>query len=119
MLKTGNIKELTHDQFLCFLLIYASNLDYVFSDTEEAFILKRFRQETFDEMNELFNENTDYSCLKIIMYHKKAYFNTQEKLNNIMALLNEVFAADGDVSRIEKNFLPFFIKMKDLDVYES
>lgn len=119
MQSSGRHIRLSEDQFMCFLLIYASHLDYVFSETEEQFILKRYDRALFDEMNELFHANTDYACLKIILSHKKQYFDTEEKFDSIKSLLHEVFAADGDVSRIEINFLPFFTKMKDLDVYES
>lgn len=99
-------------------MIYASHLDYVFSENEESFILQRFDRSVFDKMYELFNQNNDYNSLKIILSHKQEYFSSDSQLNEIFELLNKIFAADGEVSRIEKNFIPFFLKMKDLDVHE-
>lgn len=100
-------------------MIYASHLDYEFCENEESFILKRFDKSVFDKMYELFNQNSDYNSLKIILSYKQKYFSSDSQLEEIFALLSEIFAADGEVSRIEKNFIPFFLKMKDLNVHES
>jgi len=108
-----NIK-LEEEEFICFLLIYAGHVDYDFSKHERQFILERFDSRLFKKMEKLFHDNTDYSCLQIILAHKEYYFNSQEQLDKLISHLHEIFEADGEYSRIEKNFLPFFLKMIDL-----
>ncbi|MGA0256708.1 MAG: hypothetical protein ACO3MG_02615 [Saprospiraceae bacterium] len=118
MIQPGKTTALTKEEFLCFLMIYASHLDYELCENEESFILKRFDKSVFNKMYNLFNSNNDYKSFKIILSHKQDYFSNASQLKEIFELLSEVFAADGEISRTEKIFIPFFLKMKDLDVYE-
>jgi len=110
---------LNEEEFLCFLLIYASYIDYEFSKTEKDFILSKFDEVTFNRMEELFQSQGDYACLQIILSHRSFYFHTEEQLESLISLLKTLFAADGHYSSIEKNFLPFFLKMVDLKSNES
>ena len=110
---------LSKEEFICLFLIYASHIDYDFSKWEEQFILERFDKSVFVRMKKLFNTQTDYASLQMILQHKPYYFNTTEQLNELIEYLHGIFESDGDYSRIEKNFLPFFLKMLDLYNHES
>lgn len=101
----------TEEEFLCFFLIYAGHVDYEFSDEERNFILSRFDASLFERMEKLFNNYNDYTCLKIILAQRDKHFNTQEKLDKLIEMLKSIFNADGNYSRLEQNFLPFFLKM--------
>ena len=111
--------KLSKEEFICLFLIYASHIDYEFSDTERNFILERYDEAVFNKMQKLFNEQTDYATLELILSHKEFYFNTTEQLNTLVENLHGIFEADGEYSRIERNFLPFFLKMIDLRNNES
>jgi hypothetical protein len=103
--------QLSKEEFLCFLMIYASHVDYEFSQTEKDFILSHFDESMFLRMEKLFNDKGDYACLQLILAHKRLYFNNEKQFNELVELLHKLFEADGDFSRIEKSFIPFFEKM--------
>jgi hypothetical protein len=109
-----NIK-LNKEEFIAFVLIYASHIDYEFSENEISFIRERTSDNVFDNMIKLFQLNGDYTSMKIILSHKEEYFCTKEKQNQLYQMLIDLFKVDGEYSRIEKNFLPFFKKMIESD----
>ena len=108
-----NFTKLTFREFEIFLLIYASHIDYEFSDKEKKFIMERAESYTFQNMLDLFLNNGDYACMEIILQHKEAYFSTEKEQNALFHLLIELFKVDGNYSRIEKSFITFFEKMID------
>jgi len=111
--------KLTKEEFLCFLLIYASHIDYVFSEAEKKFILHRIPSKVFNKMEILFHSKGDFACLQLILAHKKYYYINSNQLEGIIEMLHDIFKVDGEYSRIEKNFLPFFLKMIEMDRDES
>lgn len=108
---SANLPQLSKNEFEVFLLIYAAHVDYEFSEEEIAFILKKTDQDTFDRMNDLFNNIADFTSLKIIIIYKNLYYKTKAEEDRILELLTELFTVDGDFSRIEKVFVPFFKRM--------
>ncbi len=119
MIESDIENRLTKEEFVCFLLIYASHVDYVFSDAEMNFILKRCPSEIFNKMEKLFQSKGDFACLQLILAHKKFYYYNTNQLDEILELLHGIFKVDGEYSSIEKNFLPFFLKMTEMDSNES
>lgn len=111
--------DLDEKEFLCFLMIYASHVDYEFSQFEEKHILSHFDDDIFDRMKSLFFDQTDYDSLQLILAHREKYFNSNAQLDHIREMLHDLFNSDGEYSRIEKNFIPFFLKMIDINKYES
>ncbi|MBT8233330.1 MAG: hypothetical protein HKO66_14200 [Saprospiraceae bacterium] len=111
MLNTASEQRLTFQEFKTFILIYAAHIDYEYSENEISFILSCSHQDVYERMLELFKVKNDYSCMKLILSHRSDYFDTKEKQESLFNLLVELFKVDGDFSRIEKNFLPFFQKM--------
>jgi len=115
MSSTPNNIKLSKEEFIAFVLIYASHIDYDFSDKEVEFIRERTSATVFDKMLNLFELNGDYSAMKIILSHKEEYFCSGDKQKQLYKMLIDLFKADGEFSRIEKNFLPFFKKMIESD----
>lgn len=107
--------KLNKEEFIAFVLIYASHVDYDFSENEVLFIKERTSKNVFDNMLRLFEVNGDYASMKIILSHKEDYFCSEEKQSQLYKMLVDLFKADGEYSRIEKNFLPFFKKMIESD----
>ena len=102
-------------QFEAFLLIYAAHIDYEFSDSEKVFILERTDPKTYEEMYAYFLDRGDYACMKILLKHKRIYYDTESELDRIFTLLKSLFEVDGEYSRIEKSFVDFFKKMIDTE----
>ena len=67
-------KEWNFDEFLAFLLIYASHADIDFSREEEERIKALVSNEIFEDIYAQFNVMTDYQALETILSYKDIYF---------------------------------------------
>ena len=106
--------HLSKEEFLTLLLIYAAHVDYEYSEKEVEFIHKNSTPEVYDKMYSLFQNTSDYACMKILLQHKHAYLSCKEEEDAIFKLMKDLFEVDGEYSRIEKNFVPFFKRMIQL-----
>lgn len=96
------------DEFMVFMLLYASFADYELSMKELIMIKSKYDGLLVDEVLSKFEKMSDYERLDYIMQNKSLYIRTDEDLNNLFEELNKQFAADGDYSKLEKglnNFL--------------
>jgi len=111
MTQTNLNTNLSKTEFETLLLIYAAHVDYQYTQEEIDFILKTTSEENYKKMLDLFNSQTDFACMKILMSHKKKFCKTQEQKSKLFNSLKKIFEIDGDYSRIEKAFLQFFERM--------
>jgi len=109
-LKEENIEYefLNRKEFETFLLIYASHVDYVFSDEEKKHIKAKTSETIYTKMYDLFNNNPDYTSMKILLKNKEKYLSQENDKLHFFDSLKYLFKIDGDYSRIEKSFLHFF-----------
>ena len=114
MKEHDHIPYLTKDQFDILLLIYASHVDYQFTDDEKDFILGKCDQDTFEVMYKLFMSLDDFTCLRTITKYKEKFYPTEASQSALFDLLKELFSIDGDFSRMEKVFVSFFSRLKQL-----
>lgn len=105
------LPQLTQSEFKTFILIYAAHIDYNFSDKEKQFIKQKTTNQEFLKMLSLFNDQTDYYSLKIILAHKKQYYHLEKEKHKLYAEITELFKVDGDYSRPERIFLDFLERM--------
>lgn len=103
--------DLTKSEFIAFVLIYAAHIDFEFTSNEVDFIKSKTCEKSYDKMYKLFEKKGDYAAMKVILSHREKYFETEEKQEALYNMLIQLFKVDGDYSKIEKNFLPFFKKM--------
>lgn len=103
--------EWNYEEFVTFVLLYASHVDMEFSDTEKQKIKERLPQETFDKMYTIFREMSDYECLQTILKYKGLYYPTQDRKNELLDKIKMVFFADGDYSVMERELLHFLDKL--------
>ena len=99
------------DEFLAFLLIYASHVDFDFSDEEKEEIEKIVSKKIFDEVYAHFQTLTDYQALELILSYKDVYFSTDEEKETLFKEMHNLFNIDGDFSTLEKELLLFLKKL--------
>lgn len=107
--------NLSREEFETFLLIYASHVDYVFSDEEKTHIMSKTSIDNYQKMYDLFDNNTDYTCMKILLRHKEKYMKKEFDKKHFFDILKDLFKVDGDYSRIEKSFLQFFKRIIEVE----
>ncbi len=96
------------DDFLCYLMIYASYVDFEFSMEEKALINDHFGAASFERWHSLFLSKGDFAQLKLLMDHKHFFIKSEKDKEEVGKLLIQVFGSDGDYSKIEQNQLHFF-----------
>jgi len=99
------------EQFLAFLLIYASHADLEFSEEEKEQIKQIVSEDDFLELYAYFKRITDYQALQLILDHKDLYFPTTAEKQVLFDEMRKVFHADGDFSTLEKDLLLFLDKL--------
>ncbi len=100
-----------YDEFLAYLLIYASYADLEFSQQEKMIILQTVNEETFKELEQTYLSATDYERLKLILDHKGLYYPTLDQKKELLFKIKKLFEADGEFSRLEKSLSLFLEKL--------
>lgn len=101
----------SYEEFLCFLLIYVSNVDIEFSDEEKERIIRVFSEEVYVRIFKSFDSMSDYQALEEVFKYKEKYYNTPEKKQEILDNIKIQFFVDGDYSVMEKEVFYFLEKM--------
>jgi hypothetical protein len=98
-------------EFLCFLLIYASSADMQISEDERMYIRKMLNPQKVSEIESEFNDLGDFEKLRVIEKYKGLFFPTQERKNELLTKLEKLFQIDGEYSTMEHNL---FLMLKKL-----
>jgi tellurite resistance protein len=101
----------SYNEFLTFVMIYASHVDMEFSDEEMSNIRSRVDQEAFDKMYAEFDKRNDFETLQTILGYKDLYFPNDESKNEILKTIKLQFFADGEYSPMERELMHFFEKL--------
>ncbi|MDF1696233.1 MAG: hypothetical protein P1U56_10390 [Saprospiraceae bacterium] len=101
----------TFNEFLVFLLIYASHADIDFCEHERNLIKEKVPVEVFDSILDHFNSLTDYQALELILSYKDVYYQTEEEKEHLLEELQNLFEVDGEYSSLEKEMMFFLTKI--------
>ncbi len=85
----------TKEEFICFLLIYISNVDIEFTEGEKNKILEYTSAETYQKMNDIYNRLNDYQVINKILEHKELYCNTSTDRQEVFDIISEQLKVDG------------------------
>ncbi len=101
----------SYDEFLCFLLIYVSNVDIDYSDDEKERLNRLFSKEVYDKVFAVFDEMSDYQALQKILSYKEEYYPEEVKKQELLDNIKIQFFIDGEYSVMEKEVFHFLEKM--------
>jgi len=99
------------NEFLAFLLIYASHADFDFSEAEKKQIQNTVSNEVFEIIYPKFNALTDYQALELILSYREKFFNTKQEKERLLIEMKKIFHADGEFSVSEKVLYDFLKKL--------
>lgn len=111
MAKTDDHPKWNYDEFLCYLMIYASHADMELTDEERALIRGQIDEDRVAHLFEDFNELTDYERIQVIQAYKGLYYPNTERKEEILHRLKSLFQSDGDFSIMERNLLRMLKKI--------
>ena len=100
-----------YNEFLCYLMIYASNADMEFSDEEREIIKAQIDENSVAHLYDEFNHLSDYERIQIIQAYKGLYYPNHERKDEILHRLKSLFESDGDFNIMERNMLRMLKKI--------
>ncbi|HMP30864.1 MAG TPA: hypothetical protein PKD85_14760 [Saprospiraceae bacterium] len=106
-----NSIKYNYNEFLAFLLLYASHVDLDFSEVEKSKILKLVSEQKFEKIYSEFNTMNDDQALQTILSYKGLYYPTLEQKNELIDKLKIQFFSDGQFDTIEQEVLFFLEKL--------
>ena len=92
-----------HDEFLCFLLLYAAMADMQFSVGEKELILDKVNPSCLTLVKTEFDVLNDYERLNVIGSYKEKFHNTPEQKAELLVRIEEIFEIDGTYTTTEHN----------------
>ena len=104
-------QDWNYDEFITFVMIYASNVDMDFSDQEKEKIHLKVKQATFDKMYKEFDKRSDFESLQTILSYKGLYYPTSDRKLELLNSIKMLFFADGEYTPMEKELMHFFEKL--------
>lgn len=99
------------DEFLAYASVYAAHSDLEMTDDEKEAIISRFGHEGFLKALQIFNDQTEFGSLNIILKASKEYIRNQQEKSAFMHEIKNIFATDGSFSKLEKIQYSFFDKV--------
>lgn len=103
-------KEWTYDEFVGYLLIYASHADYIVNKDEAETIIKEIGYIEYDKINDVYSKHSDAEKAELISYFGTKFCTTPEKVDEVLAQLQELLFAD-EVYKTEEQAFFYGIKM--------
>lgn len=103
--------EWNYDEFVAFLLLYASHVDMDFSQEEKEKITEKLPKDTYDKIFQKFNNMSDYEALQTILRYKGVYYPTQDRKQELLDKIKMIFFVDGDYSVMERELFGFLEKL--------
>jgi hypothetical protein len=103
-------KDWTYDEFIGYLLIYASHADYIVNKDEAETIIKEIGYIEYDKINDVYSKHSDAEKAELISYFGSKFCTTPEKVDEVLAHLQELLFADN-VYKTEEQAFFYGIKM--------
>lgn len=100
-----------YNEFLAFLLRYASDADMEFSTAEKELILTKIDTEHLKCVQEEFDKNNDFERINIISSYRERFYNDPEKKAELLVRIEEIFEVDGEYSQTEHNLFMMLRKL--------
>jgi len=90
-------------EFSTYLLILAAWADNKITGEEEAMIVKKVGEDTYQVILREFEELFEKERLELILSYKGLYFPTAARTNELLSMVMKEFWADGEFSELEQN----------------
>jgi len=90
------------EEFICFILIYASYADLDFSEDEKLNIMNRISISQFNDILNEYHSMVDLEKNKIIELYQPLYYQNRDKQDELLTIIEKQFKIDGSYGLFEK-----------------
>tara|TARA_B100001029_G_C15037659_1_gene441281 strand:+ start:200 stop:535 length:336 start_codon:yes stop_codon:yes gene_type:complete len=101
----------TKEEFKIFLLIYASQTNFIETEEEIDFIRSRFSNSVIDKIHKDIKGLNDFQKSEIIVNHIKSNDYSQNDLDKILMEIEELYKSDGVFDSMEKSIFSMLTKL--------
>ena len=106
-------EKLTYNEYLAFLMLFAAYADQNLSKEEILRILDHIGKAEYVKMKDLIQSMNDQQRIDLILEHKNEFLISTEKVDQVLADIEDVFLSDQKFSQVEKfhyHFLSNFLR---------
>jgi len=93
------------EDFKSFLLTYLAEADYKVTEGEKSIILNHVSSEKYEAIKHSIDRISDFECLDVIENYKDEYLPTPESKAELIAEMEQLYAADHRHSVLERNMI--------------
>jgi len=102
-----NYQELSHEEYLAFLLLYAAYADLELNREETEEILDCIDKDVFRETRRYFLSLNDKARLDVILGLKETYLGTKAQVDAALSGIKELFLCDHGMLPVEQFYYNF------------
>jgi len=95
--------NLSQNEFACYLLLHASYADLKIHNKEFKLLVKKFGQNTVDQLQDLYSDQTDFQKKLFIKKQAAKYLNGKVEKETLALELIKMYYADDEFHILEKN----------------
>ena len=106
----GHAKNFSIEEYLLFLLLYASHVDYKFSSDEKQHLKHKYAVK-YPHVEVKFNALNEAERI-LVLTDGLVKFRDEPKLEDVKELLMEQFYLDGKYCKYERSFLKYFSQLQ-------
>src|SRR5690606_24550133 len=98
-------KDWTYDDFITYLLIYASHADFIVTREEVRRIITETGRSEYNKINRIFEKQSDAEKAEVIAFFGMNHCTTNEELNSVLEQLQDLLFSDDSYKTEEQGFL--------------
>ena len=110
----GDHTNWSEEEFKAYLCLYAAESNFEIHADEKSLIDSKFSPETIEKIKEETDDLNDYQRSQIIAGYIKEKDYNQEKLDEMLSEIKEVYFADGKFDQYEQHLNRCYLKLGNL-----
>lgn len=103
-------KEVSFDEFMAYLMVYAANVDFVTNEAEEQHIKSVVGDNNYYSMLDLFESHNDIESINFIQ-EQRALHIKDLSFDSLLNVIKEVFLVDNHFDQKEQALYHAFEKL--------
>ncbi len=95
----------TYDDFIAYLLVFASMEDYEVTKEEEEYLISRLGEENYRKMQSLIDRSTVAEQMDTVSSLSKRYCTDRESCRKVLDDVKDLFMSNNEFSALEQTIL--------------
>ncbi len=106
----GYVQNFSREEYLLFLLLHASHVDFEFSSQEKEYLLDTYGS-TYSKVERTFQELNEAEQI-VMLTEGLVKFKSDENVKSFKEALMDQFYLDGKFCKFERSFLQYITRLE-------